>query len=342
MSEIIDTAIRILSIFAMIGVGVLASRRRWFSEDFSTQLSKLLITVFYPCLLFSAILRNYTLEKIAANWSLPAGVALILLLGWGIGWIGKRTLARHYRAPTRRAFHFACAMNNYSFLPIMLIAGMPLGEKGVAMVAVTTIASDTLMWTLGFSTLTAQKIHLRSLAKSLARPPLMALMAAVLLLAVTHFAGINLASIAAGTNTLGLPDPNPTTGHTFIRILLDTLYKYLGQATIPTSAIVCGMRMGHLKLRGLVSRIQMITLALRMVLVPAVAILILCLLPIDPDRRLVFTVISLMPGAMVGVSMSEVYGGDIPFISASILNTHLLCIVTIPLGLWIMHALTGA
>ena len=61
----IEIAIQILGIFAMIGVGVVATRRQWFAENFSTQLSTLLLRVFYPSLLFSAILRNYTLAKIA-------------------------------------------------------------------------------------------------------------------------------------------------------------------------------------------------------------------------------------------------------------------------------------
>lgn len=320
-----DTAIQILAIFAMIGVGVLATKKHWFPEDFSTQLSKLLLTVFYPSLLFSAILKNYTLTSIASNWVMPVGVVGILVLGWFVGWIAKRTIVRHHRAPTRRAFHFTCTMNNYSFLPIMIIAGTPLGDVGVAMVALTTIGSDTTMWTLGFRTFTGRKIHLSTIPQLLTRPPILALFSAIAVLVVFHFFGIT---------------PQDLESHTTTSVALNTLYKYLGGATIPTSAIVCGMNLGKLSLKGLVTPLQLLTSAFRMVIIPAIIIALLCIIPgLTPEQRYVFGVIALMPGAMVGVSMAEVYGGDIPFVSAMILNTHLLCIVTVPIGLAILHAL---
>ena len=317
----IEIAIQILGIFAMIGVGVVATRRQWFAEDFSTQLSKLLLQVFYPSLLYSAILRNYTLAKIAENWLLPAGAVGIMVVGWAVGWVAKRTIARHFRAPTRRAFHFTCTMNNYSFLPIMIIAGTALGEQGVAMVALTTIGSDTMMWTLGFRTFTGQKIKLRTLPSLLLRPPIAALAAAVLTLAVLHPFGVDSADLMACLPT---------------RVALETLYKYLGGATIPASAIVCGMRLGQLKLSGLFTPLQIAVTLLRMVVIPAIILVLLSVLPLAPAERMVFGVIALMPGAMVGVSMAEVYGGDIPFVSAMILNTHALCILTVPIGLWLL------
>ena len=317
----IEIAIQILGIFAMIGVGVVATRRQWFAENFSTQLSTLLLRVFYPSLLFSAILRNYTLAKIAENWLLPAGAVGIMVVGWAVGWVAKRTIARHFRAPTRRAFHFSCTMNNYSFLPIMIIAGTALGEQGVAMVALTTIGSDTMMWTLGFRTFTGQKIKLRTLPSLLLRPPIAALAAAVLTLAVLHPFGVDSADLMACLPT---------------RVALETLYKYLGGATIPASAIVCGMRLGQLKLSGLFTPLQIAVTLLRMVVIPALILVLLSVLPLEPAERMVFGVIALMPGAMVGVSMAEVYGGDIPFVSAMILNTHALCILTVPIGLWLL------
>lgn len=316
-------AIQISAIFAMIGIGILATRRQWFSEEFSTQLSLLLIKVFYPSLLFSAILRKYTLSALADKWILPVGAAGIIFIGWSIGWIAKRTLLRHAKAPTRRAFHFTCAINNYSFLPIMIIAGTPLGEEGVAMVALTTIASDTLTWTLGFRTFTGQRINLSTLPKMFLRPPIFALLLAICSLILFHFLKIT---------------PETLFSYQPTSVALHTLYHYLGNATIPTSALICGMRLGQLRLTGLFTYPQLMVTALRMILIPSIILLVLSVLPISEAQRLVFGLIALMPGAMVSVSMAEVYGGDIPFVSAMILNTHALCILTVPIGLWILGA----
>jgi predicted permease len=318
----LSIAIQISAIFAMIGVGVFTAKKKWFSDDFSTQLSLLLIRVFYPSLLFSAILRNYTLSALLEEWVLPVGAAGIILVGWSAGWLAKRTLLRHAKAPTRRAFHFSCTMNNYSFLPIMIIAGTSLGEAGIAMVALTTIASDTLMWTLGFKTFTGQKLNLKTLPSMLFRPPVAALLLAILCLIIFHFIGVT---------------PEHLKTAQFPKVALSTLYDYLGRATIPTSALVCGMRLGQLKLNGLFNYPQLMITLLRMVVIPAILLTILMFLPLpNEDLRFVFGIIALMPGVMASVSMAEVYGGDIPFVSAMVLNTHVACIVTVPIGLWIL------
>lgn len=314
-------AVQISAIFAMIGIGTFAAKRKWFSEDFSTQLSLLLIRVFYPSLLFSAILRKYTLSALVDAWILPVGAAGIIFIGWTAGWVAKRTLLRHAKAPTRRAFHFSCTMNNYSFLPIMIIAGTPLGETGVAMVALTTIASDTLMWTLGFKTFTGQKLNFKTLPSMLLRPPVAALLLAVLCLIIFHCFGITPDDLFAC---------HPT------KVALNTLYTYLGGATIPTCALVCGMRLAQLKPAGLFCYPQVLTTLLRMIVIPAITLTLLMLLPLTEAQRLVFGIIALMPGVMASVSMAEVYGGDIPFVSAMVLNTHAVCIVTVPIGLWLL------
>lgn len=322
MSQI---AIQILGIFGMIGVGTLAARRKWFPADFSTHLSTLLIRVFYPSLLFSAILRKYTFSAIIENWILPVGAAGIVAVGWTVGWAITRVLKKRVPAPTCRAFHFSCALNNYSFLPIMLVAGSPLGEQGIAMVALTTIASDTLMWTLGFCTLTGHKVSPRTLPALFLKPPIFALFLAILILFLCACFNFNPARF----------QEIPLTKTT-----LNVLYSYLGNATVPTSALVCGMRLGQLKISGILSPLQLAITALRMILIPAAILTLLTILPLQPDVRFILSVIALMPGAMAGVSIAEVYGGDVSFISAQILNTHLLCILTVPLGLYLLSLFT--
>lgn len=321
-------ALQILAIFGMIGLGFFIERRQWFPPSFSAHLSKLIISIFYPCLLFAAILQKYTLAKLAADWVMPLGAAGIILVGWSVGWCAKRWVMGRMRAPTRRAFHFTCTMNNYSFLPIMIVAGTTLGTSGVALVALTTIASDTLMWTLGFSTLTGQRMHWRELPKMCLRPPVMALLLAmgclVVCAVVNAFTSLNI------TNETLLANP-------YSALVLNTLYTAIGGATIPMSAMVCGMCLGRIPLSGMLSRLQLKTVLFRMVLIPAITVSLIAWIPgLTDAQRFIFALIALMPGAMGGVSIAEVYGGDTPFVSAMILNTHVLCIVTIPLGLYLL------
>lgn len=325
--------LQILAIFGMIGLGIFVERRHWFPREFSAHLSKLMINIFYPSLLFSAILQKYTLDKIIGDWVMPVGAAGIVLIGWTIGFFAKRTLMGRMKAPTRRAFHFTCAMNNYSFLPIMIIAGTSLGKTGVALVALTTIASDTFMWTLGFSTLTGQRVHWRDLPKMCLRPPVMALILAVF--------GLLVCALLSALSPWKITNET-LLSNAYSALILNTLYNYIGGATIPTSALICGMCLGRMKLNGIFSILQFKTTLFRMVLIPAVTVTLIALIPgLSEAQRFVFALIALMPGAMGGVSIAEVYGGDTPFVSAMILNTHTLCILTVPLGLWILSLFTN-
>lgn len=303
--------LQILGIFAIIFCGWAMGRRQWFNPLFSADLSRLLIWFFYPALIYSSIVRTFTFSGVCARFWLPLGAAGILLLGWSVGWVARRML-RGYRAPTRRSFHFACMMNNYSFLPIMIVA--PWGEEWVAMVALSALGSDVLMWSLGFKTLTGRRFGVRELHR-LISPPVVALFAAVLTLA---------ALAVLGQPRLPL----------FWETGLEVMYG-AGKSTIPVSALICGLRMATTPLASLWSRLQGITCFLRLILIPALALGIIWFLPLDPELKRLLSILAMMPGAMAGVSLAEIYGGDPGYMSAMILSTHLLCLATVPLWMWL-------
>ncbi len=305
--------LQILGIFAIIFCGWLMGRRRWFNPLFGADLSRLLIWFFYPALIYGSLVRSFTFDQVCARLWLPLGAAGILLLGWGVGWVAKRML-RGCRAPTRRSFHFACMMNNYSFLPIMIVA--PWGEQWVAMVALSALGSDVLMWSLGFKTLTGRRFGVRELHR-LISPPVVALAAAVLSLALLA---------ALGQPRLPLLC---TTG-------LDVMYG-AGRGTVPVSALICGLRMASTPPGSLGSPLLGITCFLRLLLIPALALSVIFFLPLEADVRMLLSILAIMPGAMSGVSLAEIYGGDPGYMSAMILSTHLLCLATVPFWMWLLE-----
>ena len=97
--------LQIVAVCLMIYAGYLAYRKQILDEHVTTQLAWLLMKLFYPCLLFSSIVQKFTLRDLMANWTLPAGSFLIMLTGWGIGWLARRGV-RHEAAPFQRSFHF--------------------------------------------------------------------------------------------------------------------------------------------------------------------------------------------------------------------------------------------
>lgn len=309
-----------LPLILMTLAGYALSRLKWIDASFNRQLSLVMLNVFYPCLIISSIIRNFTLGSLLQNWMMPVGAVFILVTGWLVGLITLPLLKRQTEA-TRRCYHFICLMNNYSFLPILMGAAL-WGEKAIALVIFSALGSELCVWTLGIKALTGQKLDRRFLL-NLVSVPMVALMFSFAVLLVRALCERH--GVAPGE-----------TSNEFLKTLLETC-RMAGGATIPASALICGSRIAMLHPGKLFSPLMAGTCALRLVVIPALCIAGLSLMPLPLDVRRVLILIAVMPAAMASVTLAEAYGGDAEFSAAAILATHVLCLVTIPL--WLSFAL---
>jgi predicted permease len=307
--------LQIVAVFLMISAGYLAQRKGILDDRGTAQLAWLLMKLFYPCLIFSSIVQKFTLRELAANWTLPAGSFLIMLTGWAMGLLARR-FVRHASPPFQRSFHFQCTMNNYSFLPIMMVAGL-LGDQAVAQVAFASLGAEIMTWTLGVQVLTGRWFS-RTTLRDLCSMPMLALLSAILVL--------------TGLHCLPPPDSSqaPSAGTATGQMLLHTA-RMIGQATIPVSAIICGARMATLHSKHLCTRPVLGLTVLRLVLIPLAAIALLKLLPLTSAVWPVLLIISIQPCSMTSVSLTKIYKTDEHLAAATVLITHLACLLTIPL-----------
>lgn len=310
--------IKMLPLVLITTAGYALNRLKWIDAAFNRQLSRVMLNVFYPCLIISSIVRNFTWETLLQNWIMPAGTIFILVTGWLVGLLTLPLLRRHDEG-TRRCYHFICLMNNYSFLPILMAAAL-WGEMAVALIIYSSLGSELCVWTLGIKALTGQKLNLAFL-KNLVSVPMLALMGAFAVLAVRALGVRHGALPASGGSTEDL-----------LKTVLETC-RMAGGATIPASALICGSRIAMLHPSRVITPLMTGTCALRLVVIPALCIAGLSLVPLPQDIRRVLILIAVMPAAMSGVTLAEAYGGDADFSAAAILVTHLVCLITIPLWL---------
>lgn len=312
--------IKMLPLVLMTLAGYLLNRLKWLDVSFNRQLSLVMINIFYPCLIISSILRNFTWETLWQNWVAPLGTALILLIGWLVGRLAM-PLLKERTEDTRRSFLFTCLMNNYSFLPILMAAAL-WGEGAVALIIFASLGAELCVWTLGVKTLTGGRLNLK-LVKDLFSLPMLALLTAFLLLAMRSVCERHGCIPAAGgwLDELG-------------RTVLET-FRMAGAATIPASALVCGSRIAMLHPRRILTPLVAGACFLRLAAIPAVCIAVLLMVPLPGEVRNVLALIAVMPTAMVSVTFAEVYGGDADYSAAAVLVSHIVCLLTIPLWLWL-------
>jgi len=307
------------AIFLMILAGYVVRRRKLVDDAFNRQLSLVLMNVFYPALILNAVVRHYTLGSLAANWALPAGTVIIVAVGWSVGML-LRPFLHHEPEGLQRTFLFHCTMNNYSFLPIMLVTGL-MGEQAVAQVILASFGAEICLWTLGVQALTGHAVSLRTL-RNLLTMPMGALVLAVALLACRAW------GVRHGCDSAHLPATAKVAGETAL-----SACQMIGQATVPVSAIICGCRMAALEAEHLLTRPMLGIVLLRLAAIPALVIPLLSLLPLAPAARAVLMVVSVQPVSMASVYMAEVYNADARFAAAGVLATHAICLISIPIWL---------
>jgi len=310
--------IKMLPLILLTLAGYGLCRLKWVDATFNRQLSLVMLNVFYPCLIVSSIVRNFTWMSLLQNWAMPVGAVFILVTGWLVGYLTLPLLKRHTEA-TRRCYHFICLMNNYSFLPILMGAAL-WGEKAVALVIFSGLGSELCVWTLGVKALTGQRLD-RGFLRHLASVPMLALLFSCALLAGRAWA-----------EKAGWAPAADTVQHAFLATLLETC-RMAGGATIPASALICGARIAMLHPGRLFSPLMAGACALRLVVIPALCIGGLSLMPLPVDVRRVLVLIAVMPAAMASVTLAEAFDSDAEFSAAAILATHVLCLITIPLWL---------
>ena len=310
--------IKMLPLVFMTLAGYALIKSRVIDISFNRQLSLVLLKVFYPCMIVSSIVRNFTWGTLWDNWMMPAGAVFIFLAGWLVGCVTLPLLKR-YNDGTRRSYHFICLANNYSFLPI-LVASSLWDEMAVALIIFSALGFEVCIWTLGVKTLTGQKLDRRFLANLLSLP-MVALMVSITVLAARAFA-----------EPRGLVPPAGSVTQAVLDAMLETC-RIVGSATIPASALICGARIATIRPDNILSPLMAGTCALRLAVIPAVCIGVLLLVPMSAEVRRVLILIATMPAAMTSVTLAEAFNRDAEFSAAAVLMTHILCLVTIPFWL---------
>ena len=311
--------LKTLAIFLMIFAGYLIRRLKVVDESFNRQLALLLINLFYPALILSSMVRNYTFESLVTNWTLPTGACIIICTGWALGRLVMPWLQQQPEM-LRHTFHFQCTMNNYSFLPIMLVSGL-LGERAVAQVVFASLGAEVAMWTLGVQALTGHAVSQRTI-RNLFSMPMAALALAIGLLTCRFL-----------LTQMGAPVSNPPAAPRLVGEMLLNTFQMIGQATIPISAVICGSRMATLEADHLFSCPIFGVLGMRLLAIPALAICLLSLLPLSHPTEQVLMVIAVQPCSLASVTMAEIYKTDARFAAATVLVSHVVCLLTIPLWL---------
>lgn len=308
--------LQVLFVLVLMALGFGARKRKLISAAGTEEMVRIMISLIYPCLIFSSVTR-LNLQKLTANWMMPVMALGIAATGLCLGLI-----ALHWIKPVepRRAsaFLFQNTINNYLFLPLPLVA-LLWNSEGVALLVFASMGFELVVWTVGvflFNRSSRASDGLRMMFS----PPLVALLISI--------------AWVCGRDLWHPSLPDGCLFSTLLQRCLDLLLfgaETVGKATVAISMIVSGSRIAALDVRAAFNRHVWLLAALRLIVTPLLFILLLQVVPMEKMAHDILCVVAVMPAAITSLVFSERFGGDSDFIASTLLVTHLGAVITIPL-----------
>src|SRR5882724_11202291 len=127
--------LKISAMFLVILAGWLARRRGFLAAEFTATLSRLVVDVALPALVFTQLLRTVDATALRESWYSPLMCALVTLVAWLVGLAVAPACCG--KSP-RNTFIFLVAIPNWVFLPLPIAEAL-YGDAGVRIVLLSNV-----------------------------------------------------------------------------------------------------------------------------------------------------------------------------------------------------------
>ncbi len=304
----------IVPVFAMIAIGAGARWAGWLTPEADSSLLKLVVNVLYPALIFNAVLGNPALDD-PRNMFWPPLVGFGTMVGGILASLAIGRALGFSRGQGLRTFAFAAGIYNYGYIPIPLMQGL-FGDDSIGVLLVHNVGCEAAVWTVGV--IVVSGVKLRDSWRRLISGPVVALL------------------LAAAGNAVGLDAAMPQ--------VVRGVISSAGVCAIPVGLIAIGATLTEYlnKPSQLFSpRVTPMACGLRLLLFPAVFLVLAKVLPVSIELKRVILVQAAMPAGIVPILIAKHYGGQPLTAVQVVLGTTAVSLLAIPLWLrlglgWVM------
>ncbi len=320
---ILHAFLSVIPVFIFFGIGFWLRRKGSIQPQHDEVIMQLAMDVGYPCLVFHSIMKYMVTEAHPAISSIGFSLQAIgcgfleLLAGVVVAALVARAL--RLRVGTGwRTFTLTAGVQNYAFfvIPIVQMLFSAPGDPTMGVLFIHNMGCELFVWSLGVVLICGGAKNLR--LASLLRGPLLAVCVSLLL----------------AWSGLGQYVAQPP---------LMKAAEMIGAVATPVCLILFGCSMYDLSRRfRWQPRMLSAGLLARLVLAPALILLLAWALPLDPLVRRIMVIQSAIPSAVIPVILARRFGGQ-PDVGTQILLATTLCsFLTLPIWLAMGMALIGA
>lgn len=316
MEEFVIMLRNVLMFVALAIPGFLLVKAKLLKPEQSGVLSKLLMYLALPLMVFSGVVKNLTFDGDSLRM-----LGIITLIGmaavWGMFFVSA-PLAKMEKNPKTKGIMRFCAMfANNGFLGIPLaVAVFGSDSPAFTVMIVLNIINNVLMYTLGAYLATGDKKNIR-VKQAFLNPVLAAFV------------------LGCICNLLGAGKAVPE---------VMTFSDYFSNIVTPVSMTIIGMKLGAISFKTLFSSGKLYYISfLKLVLFPVVITAILLLLKDVfvniPTKEIILGIFVsyAMPAASLAATFADEFGGDTQNAVIFTLGTTVLSVITIPTLYWLVN-----
>src|SRR6266404_3746634 len=137
--------VKIATMFLVILVGWWVRRRGYLPEETTRILSRFVVDIAFPALVFTQMLRTVTLGDLREGWFAPLLMGVLIVIAWLAGLLVAPWFCRTEQKST---FVFLAAIPNWIFLPLLIVQTM-YGDAGVRALLLDNVGAQLMLWSFG-------------------------------------------------------------------------------------------------------------------------------------------------------------------------------------------------
>ena len=294
-NDLMVVAGSVLTLFLMMAVGFVLTKKRMLGTQTLSQMSQLLLKVVAPCVVISSLQVDFSAGLLKTMAVALAVIAATYVL-YGIL---VHLLFKKQQEATRASLRFGTMFGNIGFMGLPLIQSV-LGQEATIFCVMSLAIFNVSNWTYGVA-LMGDRI---SVKKAVLNPGVLSLAAGVLLFVLQ----------------IRLPAP------------VLSAVEYMGSLNTPLAMVVIGGQMAGADLLATFREKRLYGAALvKLVLMPLLTLA--ALLPFHLDRLMFLTIVILSgcPTAGATSMFAQMFGKDTATAARMVTLSTLLSILTLPL-----------
>lgn len=284
-------------LFVLIGVGFLCGKKGILTDHSSKHITDIVLYIVTPCVMVSAFQRNFSMElvgNIIIGVIFSAVIIAISIL------IAKITFHDKNKVDNS-VYKFATIFSNCGFMSLPLQKAI-LGDDGWFYGSIFIAVFNIFLWTYGLVMMSGDKKQL-SLKKLALNPGIVGVVIALIL----FVSGIELPYIVAKP------------------------IEYLSDLNTPLPMLVVGFYLSQANLKKAFTGAKIyLTLAVRLIIIPLIAVAAMTVLKIDSAITVSFTIACAAPTAATTTMFSAKFNRNVELSVSLVASTTIVSIITMP------------